>query len=659
MTSSPEEIPRFGAFDFCVFIGLMVVQGLLGIYHALRGDRHKTVRDFLNENRSINPVPIALSVMATAISSMTYLGVPAEAYIYGPTYLFMAFNKPIVALIVARTFLPVFYRLKVNTIYEYLERRFGKAVSVCGAGLNFLFILVCTGIIIYGPALALTTVTGFPLTYAIVLVGITCSFYTMLGGAKAIMWTNLFQTSIMLTAFLSTLVVGMVTVGGRDSIRRVLSENQVKMNVFNPNPAIRTSFWSCFIGGTFLCLSAVASNQQMLHRFLKCKTLRQAQNAAWLGFIGMGIIDVSAVCTGMIMYVYYHGCDPYSSGKVRSADQMMPYFTVDLFSEVFGLSGLLVFSVFSASLSAVSTQLNSLANMTGYGVIKRIYPKIANPVFRLIIKILVVLFGICTVGIAFLASSSQGVLQASWLTIGIIVGPLLGILSLGILCPQSNTKGALSGMVASLVIGLWLFTGSVVYPPHYAKLPQSTDMCYNTTRNGTIGGIPHVNTTVGGVVENGTMDFSNGLYTTEKAFLTLESTVAFKSDYSKSSIRQITAVQVTTVTEPSADDGDYPPFASLYSLSFLHYGFLAWGITFSVGILVSYFFKSDKDNELEDYNLVATVCDTYSCCLPDSVTRNMKTSYHSSNKNCNRFRSQEKNIRFNTVKLLVEEETEV
>lgn len=204
MPSPSDTDPlTFGAFDYCIFIGLLSIHALLGIYHALRRDRYKTAREFLLENRSINPIPVALSVLVSTMTSITYLGVPAETYIYGPTFWLMALNKPLVALIVARTFVPIFYRLKVTTIYEYLELRFGKLMSICGATLNFLFILLCTGILVYAPALALTTVTGIKLSYSVAFVGVTCSFYTTLGGAKAVMWTNVFQVNlIMFTSFL-------------------------------------------------------------------------------------------------------------------------------------------------------------------------------------------------------------------------------------------------------------------------------------------------------------------------------------------------------------------------------------------------------------------------------------------------------------------------
>lgn len=269
---------------------------------------------------------------------------------------------------------------------------------------------------------------------------------------------------IMLTAFTSTLAMGAFMIGGFGPIGDVVRTYNIPMIDFSPNPTVRTSFWSCFIGGTFICLSAVASNQQMVQRFLSCKTERQAKNAVWLGFLCIAIVDVIAVGTGLVMYVYYQGCDPHSSGKVDSPAQLMPYFTVDLFSEVYGLSGLLVFSVFSASLIAVSSQLNSLANMTGYGVVKQIWPETTSLVYNIVLKLFVIIYGACTVGIAFIASHSQSLLQMTFSVIGLTTGPLLGVLSLGILCPHGNSKGAISGIVVSVMIGMWLQIGALVYP---------------------------------------------------------------------------------------------------------------------------------------------------------------------------------------------------
>lgn len=427
---------------------------------------------------------------------------------------------------------------------------------------------------------------------------------------------------IMLTAFTSTLTVGAVMVGGIDAIRDVMNTHKIRLSNFSPNPTVRISFWSCFIGGTFIGLSAVASNQQMIQRFLTCKTERQAKNAVWLGFLCIAVVDVIAVGTGVVMYVYYQGCDPYTSGKVASPDQLMPYFTVDLFSEVYGLSGLLVFSVFSASLSAVSSQLNSLANMTGYGVVKQIWPKIGPVSYAVTIKVFVIIYGCCAIGIAFVAACSKSLLQMTFSVIGITTGPLLGVLSLGILYPHGNSKGAISGIIVSVLFGLWLQIGALVYPPDQYQLPLSTDMCDVIDINGTAQSHSMERfTSATKSAGNVSQLFIGGINHTDG------------DEYVSYSIMLRENVAMTT-TDVSHDQisRDYPPFALFYSISYLYYGFLTWCLAFSVGVLVSHLHKSEAFEPI-DSTLVATVSDTYLCCITDGQTQNPETESSNEVKN--------------------------
>lgn len=183
------------AFDYVILVCFLLFSALVGVYHALRGDRQRSASEYLLANRNMRPLPVAISVAVSVMSAVTYLGTPAEVYVHGPQYLVVFLNKSMVIYLVVFSFCPVFYKLQVTSIYEYLDMRFGKVVRYVGVTINFVYLILYMGIVVYGPALALNAVTGINLAGSIIAVGIVCTFYTTIGGITAVVWTDVFQVS--------------------------------------------------------------------------------------------------------------------------------------------------------------------------------------------------------------------------------------------------------------------------------------------------------------------------------------------------------------------------------------------------------------------------------------------------------------------------------
>lgn len=180
-------------WDFIVLLVFLLSSASFGVYHALCGDRQRSAEEYLLANRGMHPIPVAISVVVSALSAVTYLGVPAEIYVHGPQYGIVVANKLIVFAFVVFSFCPVLYSLKLTSINEYLELRFHKYVRYTCAGIGVTAFPVFMGISIYGPALALNAVSGLSLTLSIIVSGFVCTFYSTIGGIKAVMWADVFQ----------------------------------------------------------------------------------------------------------------------------------------------------------------------------------------------------------------------------------------------------------------------------------------------------------------------------------------------------------------------------------------------------------------------------------------------------------------------------------
>ncbi|XP_054595557.1 sodium-coupled monocarboxylate transporter 1 isoform X2 [Nothobranchius furzeri] len=461
----------FVVADYVVFAIMLVVSAAVGVYFAWTDRRQKSSKEFLTGGRRLNALPVSLSLTASFMSAITVLSNPAEVYCYGAIIGFYAVSYLLTMLITSEIFLPVFYKLTITSTYEYLELRFNRATRLLGTMLFIVQTVLYTGIVIYAPALALNQVTGLDLWGAVISTGVVCTFYcTMLG--------------VMLAGFLAVIIQSAALQGG---VITIISDSQQggRLNFldFDPNPLRRHTFWTMSIGGTFIWVGVYGINQAQVQRYISCKSMTHARLSLYINLLGLWSILLSSVFAGMCLYSVYKDCDPWSVGLVSAPDQLMPYLVMDILAGYPGLPGLFVAAAYSGSLSTVSSSINALAAVTVEDLI-RPHAKLSEKHLSWISKGMSLSYGVLCIGMAGLASLMGGALQAAISIFGIIGGPLLGLFTLGILCPSANSKGGLVGLVSGLVVSLWVGIGAQVYPPPSEltkPLPLSTDGCNFTT----------------------------------------------------------------------------------------------------------------------------------------------------------------------------------
>uniref|UniRef100_A0A665TLK3 Solute carrier family 5 member 8 n=1 Tax=Echeneis naucrates TaxID=173247 RepID=A0A665TLK3_ECHNA len=444
--------------DYVVFALMLMVSAAVGVYFAWTGRGQRTSGDFLMGGRRLTALPVSLSLTASFMSAITVLSNPAEVYRYGASIGFYGFSYIITILVTSEVFLPVFYRLAVTSTYEYLELRFNRATRLLGTVLFIVQTILYTGIVIYAPALALNQVTGMDLWGAVISTGVVCTFYCTMGGLKAVVWTDVFQ------------VVSFHLYSYSNSFFSVSTS-------FDTNPLRRHTFWTITIGGTFVWVSIYGINQAQVQRYISCKSIHHARASLYINLLGLGSILLCSVFAGMCLYSVYKNCDPWTAGLVSAPDQLMPYLVMDILGDYPGLPGLFVAAAYSGSLSTVSSSINALAAVTMEDVIKP-HTNVSEKHLSFISK------GLSKLAILVYNISDELVDCLILIIFGIIGGPLLGLFTLGILCPFANSKGALSGLVAGLVVSLWVGIGAHIYPPPpelTRPLPLTTEGCNFTT----------------------------------------------------------------------------------------------------------------------------------------------------------------------------------
>ncbi|KAJ8951885.1 hypothetical protein NQ318_019862 [Aromia moschata] len=469
-----------GAVDYVVLVLVMLVSSAIGVYYRFTGGKQKTMKEYLHADKNMPIGPVAFSLMASFMSAITLLGVSSENYTYGIQFIVINISYGLFTPLAAYLYLPVFFHLQATSAYEYLEKRFGKTSRLAASLAYTLQMTLYNGIVLYAPALALEALTGISRMAAILSVGLVCTFYSTIGGMKAVLMTDVFQSLLMFVAVFSVIIFAVIDKGSVAEIWRIAAEgNRTELLTFNPDPTVRHSWFSLIIGGGVTFLSLYGVNQTQVQRYLTVKDLKTAQKAMWLNWPILTALSLSTSFSGLAIYSRFYKCDPYDSGAITSFDQLMPYYVVDTMGDIPGLSGLFVAGIFSASLSTISAAVNSLAAITVEDYYKPLYYAIRKKplpekTVTVQTKLIALVFGLVFIGVAFLAQFLGGILQASLTIFGVIGGPLLGLFSLGMFWTTPNEKGSVVGLVCGMGFALWMAFGN---KPPAVMLPRSTEGC--------------------------------------------------------------------------------------------------------------------------------------------------------------------------------------
>ncbi|XP_073835331.1 putative sodium-dependent multivitamin transporter [Musca autumnalis] len=472
---------QFGAWDYTILAIVLLVSAAIGVYYRFTGGKQKTTREYLLADRSMSVIPVAFSLMASFMSAVTLLGVSAENYQYGTQFVLINVSYIIGTPIAAYLILPVFYRLKTASVYEYLELRFGYAARLCASLAFSVQMILYMGIVLYAPALALEAVTGLNLVFSIIIVGVVCTFYATVGGMKAVLVTDIFQSLLMFASIFAIIICAGIKAEGLEDIWNTAKEGgRLEFFNFSVDPTTRHTFITQIIGGLATYLAIYGVNQTQVQRLLSVRTLKESGYALWWSLPILILLSVTTCFSGLCMYYYYKTCDPLLEGRITSRDQLMPLFVVDTMGHIPGISGLFVSGMFSASLSTISSAISSLAAVTLEDYIKplvsyRKKEELSDAKTTFYSKVLSIVYGGVCLGLAFLAGSMGGLLQAALSIFGIIGGPLLGLFTLGMYFPKANQKGALVGLGLSLAFSFWIGFGQP--RPPIPSLSLETDGC--------------------------------------------------------------------------------------------------------------------------------------------------------------------------------------
>jgi len=437
----------FGTLNWIILVAYVIGNILLGFFLS---SKVHTADDYYIGDRTTPWWVIGISVVATYIGALTFLGGPAWSYVDGFSVIFIHINYPIAIFVVITIFLPFFYNSGVASIFDYLERRFGLASRTIMSGVFLFGNIAYSGIMLYTTALVLEFITGVDVVTAIMIVAVVAVTYTMLGGIAAVIWTDLIQTAILFTGAIITLVllVGELPDGFLGTLQSLKDIGKTDPFEYSLDPAKVGTIWTGIVAMSIYHVVVYGVNQMMVQRTLTAKTLGDAKKAYILmGYIAF-FVFVLFFGLGILFYSYY-------GGRAFDNENLIVLEFVSAMGFP-GLMGIVTAAIVAAAMSSLDSSLNSMATVTTIDFYQKFFRKDGTPEHYLKASRWFTLFwAVFTVIPAMMFISSAGSVIEILSKVGsFFVGAKLAMFGLGFFSKHTTERGLIIGVVAGF-ISLW------------------------------------------------------------------------------------------------------------------------------------------------------------------------------------------------------------
>lgn len=276
--------------------------------------RNTGLEGYLLAGRSLPWWAVGLSVIATQMSAITLVGTTGQAYTDGMRFIQFYFGLPLAMIILCLTVVPFFYRAKIYTAYEYLERRFDARTRRLA---SFIFLVsrgLSVGVIVAAPSVILSIVLGWSPLATILAMGLSTTIYTMVGGVQAVTWTDVKQMALVVVGLggvLWVVIAGFPSdVGFTDALSIAGAAGRLKTIDFSFHPNETYTFWSGLIGGLFLMLSYFGCDQSQVQRYLTARSLSEGRISLLMSAFVKIPMQFVILLIGVLVFVFYQFVQP-------------------------------------------------------------------------------------------------------------------------------------------------------------------------------------------------------------------------------------------------------------------------------------------------------------------------------------------------------------
>ena len=439
---------NFGLANYITLIVYLLLMVFMGWYFSRR---NKSTNDYFLGGGRIPWWAAGLSIYATMLSAITYLSQPALAYSFDWQAYLGYFPILLIVPIIITFYLPFFRKLNVTSAYEYLEKRFHVAVRMFGSTSFVFFQLVRMGVVVYLPALALSTAIGIDIYFAIIVMGILAVLYTYMGGIEAVIWTDVVQVAVLILGLIVGLVYIAIEIGDVGYIfETALADSKLQMVDF------RFSFtevvtWSLFLGSFGLNFVSYTTDQAIIQRYMTTTNEKEARKSIWLNGIIAIPFGLLIFAMGTFLYVYFKEHPEFLTVGMQN-DSVFPLFITDHLPS--GVAGLLIAGIFSASMSSLDSSMHSVSTIVTVDYYQRFSKTYSDVKGLKLAKWTTLVVGVIGTIIACLMAAFpvKSIFFFFQEVIGLFGSALAGIFILGIFTKKANWKGTMVGAILSVLV---------------------------------------------------------------------------------------------------------------------------------------------------------------------------------------------------------------
>ena len=440
--------PTFGWLNWAVLVAYLLGMVALG-YYFMR--REGGADDFFKGGGRIPWWAAGISIYATMLSAITYMAYPAKAFATDWTYYPMLVTILLVSFPVIRYYLPFFRRLNVTSAYEYLERRFNATTRLMASALFIVFMVARMALVLYLPSLALTAVTGIDLYICIVLMALVTILYCTMGGVEAVVWGDVVQGIILVGGAL--FAVGYLVLGTEGGVAGFieLGTQADKFRLFDWSWDCRSAtFWVIILGGMANNLISYTSDQTVIQRYLTTRDERSARSSILMNGAMSVVVSIAFFAIGAGLYTFFKTHPAELDYTMAKADTIFPFFMMSQLPQ--GLAGLLIAAIFAATMSTISSNINSVATAFSVDFYRRWHPLATDRQTLRVARYTCLVAGALGMGIALLMATWEilSLLDFFQEILGMLSSGLGGLFLMGIFFPRIGGRAALCGFLAGV-----------------------------------------------------------------------------------------------------------------------------------------------------------------------------------------------------------------
>ena len=460
----------FGLTEYSILAIYLLLSAGIGLYFARS---QKNIEGYYLAERSAPWWAVGISIISSDLTAVSYIGCAALVFTGDLQYSLAAFISPVAALVVACVFIPFMAKMHLFTIYEYLEHRFNLGVRTVA---SVFFMLQRGGhlsVAMYAASLALAQILGVNVVVSLIILGGVTTLYTVFGGMKAVLWTDVAQFFVLISGLVAILVA--VAIAFHWDISQIwniaahppqtpmpwLQEGQTPIEThtrffnFDLNPTVEMTFWAILVGVFVSLVGAYGSDQVLVQRYLSAGSKKQMVKSLLFGSLLNIPVSCLLYCTGIGFVAYYHYFmnkpDHEWISTLADPNRVLPHFVGNALPGILG--ALVIAGLFAGTMSSFASGLNSLSTATYIDLIKRFGKhKNTNEHMSVVVaKLVTTVWGMAIIVAAIYLGGKDSIFKLLAKVMGLFAGPLVGMFFLGMLSSRTNNFGVIAGAIVGMI----------------------------------------------------------------------------------------------------------------------------------------------------------------------------------------------------------------